>query len=248
MPIRFQVDVDFYDHPKCIGVSDAAVALWTRAGSYSAAKLLDGFVPESALPLVTRVPEAAAELVTAGLWRKVKGGFQFHQWDERNLLKERFQAKQHLTRNRKQKQRARSSSSENPQVEAGLVTQHVTRDNSVTDSVTGSAVTRDITTQHNTTQVLEASKRQGARGTRLPDAWNPSADDLGWAAEKCPGVNHLRETEKFRNYWQAKAGKDAAKLDWSKTWRNWLLTTAERQPKTHARRPRPPGVPAYLGD
>jgi hypothetical protein len=29
MPIRFQVDPDFYDHPKTIGMSDAATALWS---------------------------------------------------------------------------------------------------------------------------------------------------------------------------------------------------------------------------
>lgn len=60
-------------------------------------------------------------------------------------------------------------------------------------------------------------------------------------------MNHLRETEKFRNYWAAKAGKDAAKLDWSKTWRNWLLRASESLP---ARRTpvRVPGQPIYVGD
>jgi hypothetical protein len=27
--------------------------------------------------------------------------------------------------------------------------------------------------------------------------------------------------ERFADYWHAKAGKDAAKLDWPATWRNW---------------------------
>jgi hypothetical protein len=32
-----------------------------------------------------------------------------------------------------------------------------------------------------------------------------------------------REAERFANFWQSKAGKDATKIDWEKTWRNWML-------------------------
>jgi hypothetical protein len=34
---------------------------------------------------------------------------------------------------------------------------------------------------------------------------------------------------KFKNFWDAKAGKDARKLDWSKTWRVWISN--ERRPR-----------------
>lgn len=106
MPIRFQVDADFYDHPKAIGLSDAATALWTRAGSYSAAKLLDGFVPEHALALLTQSSEEApGELVRRGLWKRVRGGFQFHEWDERNLTRERVESHREADRDRKRAER-----------------------------------------------------------------------------------------------------------------------------------------------
>lgn len=107
MPVRFQVDPDFYDHPKSIGMSDAAVALWTRAGSYSAAKLLDGFIAEHVLSTLSRTPdEASAELVARGLWRRVRGGFQFHQYGERNLLKADVEADREYERKRKAERRA----------------------------------------------------------------------------------------------------------------------------------------------
>lgn len=78
MPIRFQVDPDFYDHPKTIGMSDSATALWVRAGSYSAAKLTDGFIAEHVLSTLTKSPEeASAELVARELWRRGRG-FRFH--------------------------------------------------------------------------------------------------------------------------------------------------------------------------
>lgn len=122
MPIRFQVDGDFYDHPKVLGMSDAAFALWTRAGSYSAAKLTDGFVPEDALSLFsTAQQEAAGELVRRGLWRRVKGGFRFHEWDQRNLTRARVDADRQYERERKQRQRHQSSNSEDIQVQGQIV-------------------------------------------------------------------------------------------------------------------------------
>lgn len=107
MPVRFQVDPDFYDHPKSIGLSDAATALWVRAGSYSTAKLLDGFVPEHVLVTLSRTAEAAAEeLVARGLWRRRRGGFQFHQWEQRNLTRARVETDRAHDRDKKKRQRA----------------------------------------------------------------------------------------------------------------------------------------------
>lgn len=56
-----------------------------------------------------------------------------------------------------------------------------------------------------------------------------------WARERVPTVDGRRETEKFINYWRGKSGKDATKLDWPATWRNWMLNAAERQPSNGAR-------------
>lgn len=61
------------------------------------------------------------------------------------------------------------------------------------------------------------------RGTRLPDDWRPSDHDRAWTLERLTPADASLELEKFRNFWQAKTGKDATKLDWGKTWRNWVL-------------------------
>lgn len=106
MPIRFQVDSDFYDHPKTTGMSDAAFSLWVRAGSFSAAKTTDGFVSEDVLVYTLRSSvEVAEELVGRGLWRRRKGGFQFHQWHVRNLTRDRIEADRATDRERKRKER-----------------------------------------------------------------------------------------------------------------------------------------------
>lgn len=118
MPIRFQVDPDFYDHPKTTGMSDAAFSLWVRAGSFSAAKTSDGFINEDVLVHTLRSSvEVADELVVRGLWRRRKGGFQFHQWDVRNLTRERVESDRNADRERKRKSRKPA----NPQADTAIV-------------------------------------------------------------------------------------------------------------------------------
>lgn len=73
------------------------------------------------------------------------------------------------------------------------------------------------------------------RGTRIPDDFTVTPSMVEWATVNTPTVDGRRETEKFINYWRAKSGKDATKLDWTATWRNWMLNAAERQPSNGAR-------------
>ncbi|MFI2577722.1 hypothetical protein ACH5AJ_36615 [Streptomyces rochei] len=79
------------------------------------------------------------------------------------------------------------------------------------------------------------------RGTRLPDDFAVTDEMKTWFTTTCPGVNGPRETEKFRNYWSAKSGKDATKVDWPATWRNWMLRAADD------RRGRPGGAGVATG-
>lgn len=73
---------------------------------------------------------------------------------------------------------------------------------------------------------LKNRKRQGER---IPPDWKPLSGDIAFALAK--GLLAVRletEAEKFRNYWTAKSGAAATKVDWSATWRNWVLTSLER--------------------
>lgn len=71
------------------------------------------------------------------------------------------------------------------------------------------------------------------RGTRLPEDWSLPDDWRDWSRVNCPAASAEminREALKFANYWQAKAGRDAAKIDWRKTWQNWCLTAFATAP------------------
>lgn len=77
----FKVDDHLYSHPKWITLPKGARGLWVTAGSWSAGQLLDGFIPEAVLPVLGGTPGEAKALVSVGLWREAKGGWEFHDWD-----------------------------------------------------------------------------------------------------------------------------------------------------------------------
>ena len=73
------------------------------------------------------------------------------------------------------------------------------------------------------------------RGTRLPDAWTPSAELIEWAKDKAPGVDVLKATDNFVDYWHSASGAKASKLDWAAAWRVWIRNESTRAPqrRTH---------------
>lgn len=77
----------------------------------------------------------------------------------------------------------------------------------------------------------EARASGKQRGHRLPEDWQPSADDRSFASNL--GLDPDWVAQKFRDYWHSKPGQAGVKLDWSKTFRNWCRSEAERG----ARRP-----------
>jgi uncharacterized protein YdaU (DUF1376 family) len=60
------------------------------------------------------------------------------------------------------------------------------------------------------------------KGARLPADWQPSDELLSWAKQKRPDLNLADTAESFRDFWHSKAGKDACKLDWGLTFKNWV--------------------------
>tara|TARA_R110002033_G_scaffold29914_4_gene66650 strand:- start:6076 stop:6870 length:795 start_codon:yes stop_codon:yes gene_type:complete len=72
---------------------------------------------------------------------------------------------------------------------------------------------------------------KNAKASRLPDDWALPRDWGDWAVSEGWDASDVRlEAEKFRDFWISKAGKDAAKLNWLATWRNWMRNS--RTPKS----------------
>jgi hypothetical protein len=65
--------------------------------------------------------------------------------------------------------------------------------------------------------------RGSARGNRIAPNWAPTITDYAFASSEGMTREDInREADKFRDYWIAKSGREACKLDWSATWRNWV--------------------------
>lgn len=107
----FKVDDGMWGHPKFDSVSDSAVALWSRAGSWCCRYLTDGFVPVASLQLLRGKESVGDELVAAGLWHRVRegsrDGFQFHDWADLQDLKEEVESRRRKQRTEKRVQRSK---------------------------------------------------------------------------------------------------------------------------------------------
>jgi len=227
----FNVDDGFAFHHKAVKAGNAAIGLWTRAGSWCAQQLTDGYVPAEMVD-VFGTPAQARRLVAAGLWHTVEGGYRFHQWTEngRNPTRKEVEKKRQAESDRKARWREeKAAKSANQQV------------NGDSPNGTGASVppsvppsVRSSTPLHSTPLKEEkktsSSSRPRTRGTRIPDDFAVSAAMVAWARDRVPTVDGRHETEKFINYWQSASGQKAVKRDWEATWRNWMLTAAERTP------------------
>jgi len=75
------------------------------------------------------------------------------------------------------------------------------------------------------------------RGTRLAPDWQLDFEDRQYALDR--GLDADEVAAAFRDFWHAKAGADACKLDWHATWRNWCRHEPARRPDQMAGGQRP---------
>lgn len=119
---------------------------------------------------------------------------------------------------------------------AGAVRQERYRHNKASQTVTsdvGDASPLRQESPHTPKETQPLSQKENTplrgvqkKGERLPDDFEP---DVEWAVSQ--GLfGSETEAAKFADYWRGKAGRDACKVDWAATWRNWVRTALERQP------------------
>jgi hypothetical protein len=66
-------------------------------------------------------------------------------------------------------------------------------------------------------------------GTRLPDDWTPSPEDVAFARSRGVPEGQVAELAgEFRDYWTSVPGAKGRKLDWSATWRNHVRREERR--------------------
>lgn len=79
-----------------------------------------------------------------------------------------------------------------------------------------------------TANTSKPSKASKARGTRLPDGWQPDQALADWTRANAPAAANAAELDRFRDYWQSLSGQRAVRADWAATWRNWARRCQEQ--------------------
>lgn len=68
------------------------------------------------------------------------------------------------------------------------------------------------------------AKKITKRASRLTPDWVLPEEDRAWALAEFPAWTPeflVKVVERFRDHWISASGQQAAKMDWSGTWRNW---------------------------
>lgn len=92
-------------HPKVVAAGAEAAWLWVSAIDYARAHLTNGYIPADILPMLgrfrTRVHRLADQLVAAGLFTQVDGGYTIHDFLDHNDSREEVLEKRRQDRARK---------------------------------------------------------------------------------------------------------------------------------------------------
>lgn len=232
-PPGFNVDLGFYDSQEVLSIPRkmraAAIGVWTLCGCYSANKLNDGYVSAEMLKQLGCTPAIRAALMATKpepLWVDGDdvGGIQFTRWAKWQRTCE--EVKTYRAADAERKRRARDAKRNPP-------TSHDEETSGRTSAGPSSNVRADSgdpkteTETETETTTANAVEKPRKRGTRLDPNWIPDQDTIGAMKTECPGVDLRAEHLKFVDYWTAKTGKDATKLSWEATWRNWIRRAAE---------------------
>jgi hypothetical protein len=79
------VDDQLCWHRKTIAAGNQAMGVWVRCASWAAGQKQDGYIPEDVARAIAKPADIAALTVPDGLWEKVSGGYQMHDYADHNM-------------------------------------------------------------------------------------------------------------------------------------------------------------------
>lgn len=127
-----RLDEAMPEHPKVAALGDSAFALWITSIAYANRNLTDGFVPSAVGIGQLRYCDgnpipAIRELEDAGIWHKVDGGWEIHDFldyqpSKANVLAEREAARERMARRRSSDVRSKDAADVPPNTSRGSPT------------------------------------------------------------------------------------------------------------------------------
>lgn len=77
---------------------------------------------------------------------------------------------------------------------------------------------------------LSSKPTKDARGSRIAADWKPGEAETNYALKEGLSLEEIdREADKFRDYYLAKAGAGARRVDWYASWRTWVRNACDRR-------------------
>lgn len=108
----FKIDDGFYDHPKVEELPNAAVGLWTKAGTWCAKHETDGIVPATRVKAFKGTPSQIKALIDCGLWGETTTAsgakaYVFKDWFDYQPSREEREEERRIWREKKKLERER---------------------------------------------------------------------------------------------------------------------------------------------
>lgn len=235
---------NFWQHPKVMPLSDRAFRAFVEMNGYSRMNDLDGRIPARVAEKMWGA-DVMAELVGSHpdrpLVTECEDAYVLREYAEHQMTTSEVED---LRRSRAKSGRRGASARWEGRGRAGVdggggvepdgskPVANAMANGSQTDSKPV-AEYRD----HFASKEAKGGPRDKSRGSRIPEPFDVTPDMVDWARRRCPLVDGARSTERFVNYFASKSGRDATKIDWRRTWQNWLLKDqedAERRQKASA--------------
>ncbi len=164
-----KVDDKLWGSPKWLAAPPKARAVWVTALSWCMDQLTDGFVPTHVLTTLGGTRTDARNLVNAGLWEEVQGGWVFHDWldyqpSREQVLAERSAATERQRRAREKARASRRESRRDSAVTHGDVTPGVTVPPTRPDPTPTTGVLSVVTGQERSSSSSPSVTREAANG------------------------------------------------------------------------------------
>lgn len=210
------------------------MGLWVRSGSWSAAQLTNGFIPEhmaNAMANGMAKECGAISLCHAGLWDEVDGGYQFHDWadfqpsaeDEKERRREISEKRKAAGRKGAEARWTKESDGKPHGKRNGKTMANAFQENGKT-----MAPTRPDPTLTTPKGVVVADSRPKPEPRKkpkrpIPDDWAPTDKHITYADDRDIDVD--REAETYRAHAEA---NDRRLVDWDAGFRQWLTNAKPR--------------------
>lgn len=235
---------DYYEHRKFDRVGPLGETLWNRALAYAARNRTDGFIARGRLAGLVNVEgvylasgaaatqdDAVADLVAAGLWEQVDGGWQIHDYlDWQTSAEHQAQVSAARAEAGHRGGTAKAAAQVASPEPAAVPVQPTLLDAPTPppgSNLLGKAASKPLPEVRSNNHLSDGGASappqaapRGKKGTRVPSDFQVTDVLREWATSRVPGVDVDAQTEQFVNHY---LGKGEVRADWVASWRNWML-------------------------